>query len=215
VRTLDPGKSNLGSKGNVASSTFVLAPGVAAKLGVSELEAYWICKLHCQVQREYKKGKNRGPGRMSARFAELLEKAKKDVPGLANLQSEQSFLMLNGAAPQLLTPSLFSQIASTMASTGSRAFNFISGLGTPAGAGLSVVAGAGVLLSRALGVMGCGSVCRPDIISSAGGQTTVLDNKFKWDNGEDDFSDAQRENYPKIDKDGELRAITGELCGCP
>ncbi len=82
VRTLDPGESNLGSKGNVTSSTFVLAPGVAAKLGVSELEAYWICKLHCQVQKEYDDGGNRGPGRMSARFAELLEQAKKDVPGL-------------------------------------------------------------------------------------------------------------------------------------
>ncbi len=46
------------------------------------------------------------------------------------------------------------------------------------------------------------------------GQTTVLDNKFKWDSGEDKLSKAQKNNYPQIDKDGALRPVTGELCGC-
>jgi hypothetical protein len=123
--------------------------------------------------------------------------------------------MLNGMGPQLLTPGLFSQISSTIASTGSRAFNFISALGTPAAAGLSVGAGAGVLLSRALSVMGCGSVCRPDIISTAGGQTTVLDNKFRWESGKDEFSKAQKRNYKQIDKNKKLRPVTGKQCGCP
>jgi hypothetical protein len=219
VRTLDSGESNLGSKGNVSAATFVLAPGVAAKLGVSEVEAYWICKLHCQAQKEYKNPKNKkvkGPGAISRRFDELMAKAKKDVPELANLHTEQSFLLLRGAAPQLLTPSLFSSVSSAIAATGSRAFNFISGFGGVApAAGLSVGANAAVRMGKALSAMRLGSTCRPDIISTANGQTTVLDNKFKWNKGQDKFSPAQKRNYPKIDSKGKLRGVTGKKCGCP
>jgi hypothetical protein len=190
-----------------------LAPGVAAKLGISEIEAYWICKLHCQVQQEYDDDMIKGSGCCSARFADLLAEAKKDVPELANLQSEQSFLMLKGLPPEILTPTAF---ADTALSTvfGTRAFNFISGIGALDAVGTSVGAGPAVRLGKALKALGAGGTCRPDIISTSGGKTTVLDNKFKWKKGKDSFSRSQKRNYKRIDSRKKLRPVTGKQCGC-
>ncbi len=225
VRTLDSGESNLGGQAGVSCATFVLAPGVAIAIGVSDIEAYWICKLHCQVQQEYNHNEIKGRGCMSARFAKLLGEAKKSVPGLADLHAEQSFGMCEGVAT-LLTPTAFVNAAMTVAAAGGTALNYIKAAGTGSGAswtpgqiaavGLSVGAIAALRLGKALGALGLGSVCRPDIISTAGGNTVVLDNKFTWKNGvKDKLSDAQRANYPKCDSSGRLRPpIDSALCGC-
>lgn len=209
VRTLDKGESNMGSPSNDKLSDFISA---AATLGISEAEAEALCKAFCEVQAEYDAGKISGPGCCSKALEQRLNALNNP-----NILTEQSYMMINGAAPQMLSPSVFNSACGII--SGTRAFNFVSGIvGSAAGvavsAGGSVVAAAGVRLSRALRVLGCGHVCRPDVILQRGAQTRVFDAKFRWRNGQDALSAQQKKDYPKIDSTGQCQELNNEVCGC-
>jgi hypothetical protein len=209
--------NNCGPGGSPANSA-TMAGEMQAIEGMTPQEQKVICECFCECQDAYDKGKISGPGCCSKCLQDKLE-----TRAPPNVKSEQSYFMPRdpSKAPELLTPSKFSQLASTL--QGSRLFNFVSGIvarGVTATAGGSVAAAAGVRLSRALSKLpstsaSAGSVVRPDIVIQRPEGPKVFDAKFRWKNGKDELSPKQARNYKRIDKDGAVAVVDGESCGCP
>lgn len=188
---------------------------IAAALDVSEEEAKIICDAFCNTQKKYDAGKIKGRGCCSKEFAKQLKRLSKN--STTKFLSEQSFIVPLRGAAVLLTGAVFTAMAGVLEAHGSRLFNFVSGVGTPAVlAGGSVVVAAAGRMARVLArIPGAGSIARPDLVlARAGGKYQVLDAKFKWKTGKDKLSKAQKRTYRRIDHKKKPKVINGQKCGC-
>ena len=218
------GDAMTNNNSNPPNCSTVAIAQAAKTLGIDVQAAEDICEAFCHCQGEYNAGNISGRGCCSTCLEEELDKR-----GNPNIKSEQSYFMPSNrkAAPVLLTPQQFNQMAANL--QGSRLFNFVSGL-VGMGAALagsapnsSVPALMGTRLSRALrrlpaGHAMRGRVMRPDIVVNNGSSTRALDAKFTWKKGADKMSSAQKRNYPRIDnpkaKRGTKRVVDSKSCGC-
>ena len=209
--------NNCGPGGSPANSATLAGVVQIPIPGMTQAEQEAICECFCKCQAAYDKGKISGTGCCSACLAEKL--AEKNIP---NLKTEQSYYLPKDPSrpAELLSPSRFDQLAKSL--QGSRLFNFVSGIVGKAEvtAGGSVVASAGVRLSRALRLLPMtspnhGFIVRPDIVLQRPDGPKVFDAKFRWRNGKDQLSANQKTNYKRIDKDGQVAVVDGETCGCP
>jgi hypothetical protein len=188
---------------------------------ITQQEKDAICDAFCQAQREHLDPKNKtvkGRGSASRRFEDLLAKKLKQPPGIPGARSELSYWMPpGGGTPTVLTQALFNRLAGGLAA--SRAFNLIKGLIGPAARSAPVVAGAGVLLSRAMGLAGrLGRVVRPDLVILGRGKPIVMDAKFDfYSGGRDKFTEKQLRNYRRVAQGRKNcpAEINGAECGCP
>lgn len=189
---------------------------IAQALGVSEEEAKIICTAFCNTQKKYDDGEISGRGCCSREFANQLSTLSQGSP--TRFLSEQSFLVPVRGAPQLLTGPIFSEMAGALAASGSRLFNFVSGIAASPSimAGGSVAISAAGRMSRVLArIPGAGRIARPDLVIPRGsGQYQVFDAKFEWRNGKDKLSTAQKRAYRRIDKNGRPKVVNKQKCGC-
>ncbi len=189
---------------------------IAQALDVSEEEAKIICTAFCNTQKKYDNGEISGRGCCSKEFANQLKELSKNSS--TKFLSEQSFLLPVRGIPRLLTGGIFSQMAGALAESGSRLFNFVSGIASapPLLAGGSVAIMAAGRMSRVLArIPGAGSIVRPDLVIPRGsGQYQVFDAKFEWKNGKDKLSKAQKRAYRRIDHKKKPKVINRQKCGC-